>query len=452
MILWLLIALMTAVAALAVLWPLVRRSAKLSSGNDLAVYRDQLDEIARDRAAGLIGEPESAAAQVEVSRRLLAAADAESAVPAVAAAPTWHRRLVAIAALVLLPAGALGLYLVVGSPSLPGEPLAERTAQAQNIQRLVAEVDQHLATNPDDLRGWELIAPVYLRLGRYDDAVKARRNVLRLAGTSAERFVDLGQALVGASNGVVTAEAKSAFEQAVALDAGNVGARYFLGLAAEQDGRPNDAASIWRAMLSTAPPGAPWAEFVRSELARVGEGPGADNQVAGNPLGVSDEQMTMIRGMVQRLSDRLEQDGSDSAGWQQLVRSYVMLGERDKARAAAADARRALAGDPDKLRQFNEQAKGLGIEEAAADQAAGSDALSDQQMAMIRGMVARLANELHQDGSDPGRWLQLVRSYMVLGERDKARAAAADARQALASEPDKLRQVNDQVKGWGIED
>jgi cytochrome c-type biogenesis protein CcmH len=67
-------------------------------------------------------------------------------------------------------------------------------------------------------------------------------------------------------------------------------------------------------------------------------------------------------------------------------------------------------------------------------------------------MVARLANELHQDGSDPGRWLQLVRSYMVLGERDKARAAAADARQALASEPDKLRQVNDQVKGWGIED
>ena len=62
---------------------------------------------------------------------------------------------------------------------------------------------------------------------------------------------------------------------------------------------------------------------------------------------------------------------------------------------------------------------------------------------MIRGMVARLADRLKQDGNDVEGWLRLLRAYMVLGERDKAQAAAGDARKALASDPDKLRQIDD---------
>ncbi len=76
MTLWLVFALMTAAAIFAVLWPLGRAGRERRAGSDLAVYRDQLDEIARDRAAGLIGEAEAEAARVEVSRRLIAAADA----------------------------------------------------------------------------------------------------------------------------------------------------------------------------------------------------------------------------------------------------------------------------------------------------------------------------------------------------------------------------------------
>src|SRR5438128_6010066 len=136
MTLWLVIALMTAAAILAVLWPLSRRAA-LASGSDVEVYRDQLDEIERDRAAGRISEGEAEAARVEVSRRLLAAADVPSAAPRTVAA--WRRRAVALAALLLLPLGAASLYLALGSPGLPGQPQAARR-DAPPEQRSVAEL------------------------------------------------------------------------------------------------------------------------------------------------------------------------------------------------------------------------------------------------------------------------------------------------------------------------
>lgn len=377
MTLWFALALMTAAAILAVLWPLARRGRELRAGSDVAVYRDQLEEIERDRAAGLIEDSEAAGAKVEVSRRLLAAADAQAQPAGNAAAAAWRRRTVAVAALVVLPLGAAALYLALGSPLQPDQPLAPRLAATranQSLDSLIAQVESHLERQPDDGRGWEVIAPVYVRLGRFDDAVKARRHALRLNGDSAEREAALGEALVFAANGVVTAEAKATFEKAAALDATHVQARYFLGLAAEQDGNRAAAAAAWRALLASAPADAPWAEFVRGALARVegtapastgggasGAGP-SEEQIAASS-GLAPEQRTaMIQGMVERLAERLNRDGSDVEGWLRLVRSYMVLGQPDKARAAAADARRALAGDPSKLQRLDDLVKGLGLE------------------------------------------------------------------------------------------
>ena len=374
MTLWFGVALMTAAAVWAVLWPLARRGRDLRSGSDVAVYRDQLAEIQRDRAAGLIGENEAVGAQVEISRRLIAAADAPAVAPADAASATWRRRAVAVAALTLLPLGAATLYLALGSPSLPDQPLAARVAGARgnpSIDTLIAQVEDHLSGHPEDGRGWEVIAPVYLRLGRFDDAVKARRNALKLNGATAERESALGEALVFAANGVVTAEAKAAFEQAIALDANGVQARYFLGLAAEQDGDRTQAAATWRALIAAAPPDAPWLDLLRSALARVERGAGgvaaggsstdASDDQAAVQLG-PDQRKAMIEGMVNRLSERLHHDGADVDGWLRLVRSYMVLGEPDKARAAVADARRALAGDAVKLRRLDDLLRGLGLE------------------------------------------------------------------------------------------
>jgi cytochrome c-type biogenesis protein CcmH len=362
MTLWFVFALMTAAAIFAVLWPLARRHDRFRSGSDLAVYRDQLEEIERDRAGGRIGEAEAEAARTEVARRLLAAADAESLAGNIAPAEsmTWRRRAVALTALIVLPLGAAAVYLALGAPSLPDQPLAARTAPEQSIEKLVAQIETHLAAHPQDGRGWEVVAPVYLRLGRAADAVKARRNALSINGETADRQADLGEALVAAANGVVSAEAKGAFERAAVLDPGQIKARYFLGMAAEQDGRRDEAAEIWRALLAGAPADAEWAGFVRQELARL-DGPSEDEIAAASNLS-AEQRNAMVRGMVDRLAERLNRDGSDVDGWLRLMRSYMVLGERQKAVAAAGEARRALAGEPDKLRRIDELVKGLGLQ------------------------------------------------------------------------------------------
>ena len=410
MTLGLILALMTAAAVFAVIWPLARHAGAARSGSDIAVYRDQLDEVERDLTAGLIGKTEAQAARVEISRRLLAAAAATAATDAAQATPpaadatsaAWRRRAAAVASLLALPIVAGGLYLRLGSPELASEPAWAQSNVAsaqQSVESLIAQAEEHLKRNPEDGRGWEVLAPVYMRLGRYSDSVTAWRNALRLLGESAEREANLGEALTAEANGVVTADAKAAFVQAVTLDETLVSARYYLGLAAEQDGQREKAATIWRDLIAQAPAGAPWVGDVRNALARVeartapaswwqvSDVRNALGRVESTPIPTPppppppdptaaqmaaaanqppEQQDAMIQGMVDRLAARLKQDGSDVDGWVRLVRSYNVLGQPEKARAAAADARQALAGDPGKLQQFNAALKEFEAGNAAA--------------------------------------------------------------------------------------
>jgi cytochrome c-type biogenesis protein CcmH len=366
MTLWFVFALMTAAAIFAVLWPLGQRTGTRSDASETVVYRDQLSEIDRDLAAGLIASPEAEAARVEISRRLLAAADHQRAPPT--ASSLRLRRTAAAIALIGLPVLAVAFYLPLGSPNLGDFPLAERTRAPnanQPLDNLVAQVQSHLEKNPTDGRGWNVLAPVLSRLGRYDDAVPAFRNSITYNGESAARRSDLGEALTGAAGGVVTSEAKAEFERAVALDADDVKARYFLGLASEQDGHGDEAASIWRAMLEKAPPDAPWRPLVQAALVRVGgssmPAPSGDAVAAAKDMSEGD-RAAMIHGMVDRLASRLKQNGDDVEGWLRLVRAYMVMGERDKAKSAQIDAREAVANDAERLRQLNEGLKNLGLD------------------------------------------------------------------------------------------
>ena len=386
MILWPILTLMTLGAVIAVWWPLARRQGSVRSGSDIAVYRDQLDEIDRDQAASLIGNVEAEAARVEVSRRLIAAAEtakARSVAPAAGAAG-WYRRATLAAAIVLLPVGAGAVYLSLGSPGLvsvstnaatDGQPLPA------GIEHTVAEVETYMESNPRNGRGWELLAPVYLRLGRFDDAVRARRNALEIFGPDAAHLGDLGEAMVMASGGLVTAEAKSLFERANAADPEDVMAQYYLGLSAKQDGRRDEAEKRWRALVSRAGEGAEWLPLVKDALARIDEkgppavvaapasgaakvapkGPSAREVAAAAQLAPA-ERNGMIEGMVARLARKMAENGSDVEGWLRLIKAYSVLGERDKALAAAANARSALAGNSDNLRRIGELAKELGLE------------------------------------------------------------------------------------------
>jgi cytochrome c-type biogenesis protein CcmH len=279
-----------------------------------------------------------------------------------------HRRAAAALSLVGLPLIALAIYLPLGSPRLGDFPLSARARTpdaGQPVENLVAQVEQHLEKNPTDGRGWTVLAPVLAQLGRYDDAVRAYRNSITYEGESAERRADLGEVLTAAAGGVITADAKLEFERARALDADEVKANYFLGLAAEQDGRNTEAASIWRAMLAAGPADAPWRPLVEAALTRVGAPPApalADSTIAAAKDMSETDRTAMIRGMVERLATRLKQNGDDVDGWLRLVRAYLVMGDRAKAKDALIDARQAVANDAERLRHLNEGLKNLGFD------------------------------------------------------------------------------------------
>jgi cytochrome c-type biogenesis protein CcmH len=395
MMLWVILALMTIAALGAVVWPLLRSRGMAAAGSDLAVYRDQLEEIERDRSEHRIEPDEADAARVEVSRRLLAAANAVNATPESAGA-SGRRRLAAVAAVgVMIPLIAVALYGVLGSPELPGQPLASRAPNTEEalerspIGQLLARVEAHLAENPNDGRGWEVVAPVYMKLERYDDAAKARRQAILLLGETPARDVDLGEAITAAANGVISDEAKAAFDRAIKLDAENYKAQFYLGLAAEQDGNMEEASRIWRGLIVKAPADAPWLVVVYQALERVDPqaaaaltaasnatvpnvmvpkavapkaepGPRPDDVAAAGEM-TEAQRSQMIRGMVDRLASRLHENGSDLDGWLRLLRAYKVLGENAKAKQAIAEARAALANEPDKLRNLDAAIKDLDI-------------------------------------------------------------------------------------------
>jgi cytochrome c-type biogenesis protein CcmH len=353
MALWVIFAFLTAIATIAVLRPFWRiQGGPPSTTNDIAVYKQQLREIEDEAARGLLGQAEAEAARIEMSRRILAAAaDAESRPPSIARQAIYAPYILAA----LLPAIALSLYVAYGSPQLPAFPLASRTPDNQSIPVLVARVEERLERHPDDGKGWSVIAPVYMRLGRYADAAEAFRNASRLLGESAERAANLGEALALANGGTIDADAKQAFERALVLDANHPKSRFWLAVAQEQAGRPGDALASYRKLLEGQIPEAV-AQVVRERVALLEGAPVS----AGTP-GAGGVDAAQVNQMVSGLAEQLKKDGTDLKGWLMLVRAYMVLGRKDDAMSALNEARGQFAGNDDALGEINALAKSLGL-------------------------------------------------------------------------------------------
>ncbi len=368
MVLWSLFAIMTLAASVAVLWPLIWTFASQVGSSEAAVYKDQLSEIDRDVASGLMGLPEVEATRVEIGRRLLAAADGGSDLLSQADSNQRRVSVVLATVLVAMPLAAAALYSSLGSPWLGDFPMASRSravGATQTRDNLSAQVQEYLAANPTVGDGSTVSAPELMMRGRYSEAVRAYRASIDVSGDSADRRSGLGEALARAAGGAVTAEARAEFERAVAQNNDEPKAGYFLGLAAEQDGRTTDAASIWRGMLAKAAADAPWRPLLQSSLARVSGtvAPAlSSDQMAGARDMSEDQRSTMVRGMVDRLATRLKQNGDDVEGWVRLVQAYLVLGERDRAANARSEARQAVAGDAKRLHQLNDGLRPLGFD------------------------------------------------------------------------------------------
>ena len=381
MLFWVLCAVLTATVLYVVTRPLSVPARKSGAGDrdaaaDLAVYRDQLKELEADRARGLLSGAEAEAARVEISRRLLARAEAGGTVPASDLQPRDARaaRMAFGLAAIMLPALSLALYLAYGSPGLPGQPYAARAAapvERATVDRLVAQVEARLQAHPEDGQGWDVIAPVYLRQGRFSEAAQAYQRAIRLLGETPRRLAGLGEATVFAKNGIVTEEARRTFEKLAGLEPVRPEPRFWLALAREQDGDLAGALEGYRKLVADAPPDANWRATVEERIMRLVErlsgtaqpveaGPGAEDVAAAEKLAPA-ERTAMIEQMVDGLAQRLETDSQDLAGWQRLMRAYTVLGHHDKAADALTKARKVFAGDGVSLAALDDLARSLGL-------------------------------------------------------------------------------------------
>lgn len=347
---WIVFATMTGAAVLAFLWPLAaKRNAASRLEIETNLYQAELADIDRDVKRGLMTEPDAEAAKAEAARRLLAATAVEPA----QAGPRGVKY-ASLAVILIVPVLTVGLYLRLGAPDYADMPLQARLqAQPANMDMAaaLARIEGHLAQEPDDARGWEIMAQVYTRLERPGDAAKAYRNLIRLQGASPDLLMALGQSLVFADQGRVNEEALAAFEKALAAQPTRLEPRFYLALAAEQQGDRARALEGYARILADAPADAPFVSMVQERIARLGgEAPAASAPVAPSPGAAiaampPAERETAIRGMVEGLATRLAANGGSLEEWSRLVRAYTVLREPEKARLALAEARKALGAE-----------------------------------------------------------------------------------------------------------
>lgn len=339
---WIAAAFLTFGACLAIILPAMRaRAAAPAAAHDIAVYRDQLAEVSRDAARGLIGASEAEEAKAEIGRRILRSGGADSAETAPRPVPRLSRALTA-AAILAVPLVSWGMYSLLGSPSLPSQPLTARVSTdpaESSVEDLVARAEAHLAANPDDGRGWDVLAPIYVRLDRGSDAVAAYRNAIRLEGASAAREAGLGEALATEARRV-TPEAKAAFQRALALEPGQPKAAFYMASALAQDGLFVEAAAAWRALLPSLAADSPWRKPTEQAIAEAEQragtaapGPTASDVAAAQDM-TPEDRLAMVQGMVAQLDAKLRENPKDAEGWRRLVRSYMVLGQEPLARDA----------------------------------------------------------------------------------------------------------------------
>jgi cytochrome c-type biogenesis protein CcmH len=363
--------LLLAVAVACLIWPFWTGGEVADrTAYDISVYKDQLSEVDRDLARGLILPDQAEAARIEIRRRMLRATGTgrQEAAP-VRSGPRWQL----VAAASAVPVLALAAYLSLGRPNMPSQPFAARPApqQAQadqaDIAQMVSSLEERLAREPGDLNGWLLLGRSRAVLGQMDRAVEAYRRARELAPDDDRARVGMADAITAAAGGVVTPDAKALFEQSLAAagseQAADPGVVFYLGLADAQAGELKAAIDRWNRLLARAPADASWRdqliESIRMAAAQAGtEPPPLPEAAPAPPSGPSatdvqamaalspEERNERIRGMVEGLDARLQDDPNDLDGWLRLGRARMVLGEKDKAAAAFEQASRLRPNDP----------------------------------------------------------------------------------------------------------
>ncbi|WP_145139012.1 c-type cytochrome biogenesis protein CcmI [Roseomonas gilardii] len=229
---------------------------------DLALYQAQRAELDGQLAEGRLDQGSHATAVLELQRRILAA-------PAEAVLRQGAGQPVLWAALFLIPALGLGLYLWHGQPGLPSATLAERTESNAREEALLgqlrARVESLDPANPATRQGWLLLGNAERSRGHLPEAAQAWQKALAarfdpdLAGDTAELLAELDR----------PAEATALLQRALAERPADVRLRYLLGAIAIRQGEVAQGKAVWQALLDSAPPDAPWRAPLAEQLRRL---------------------------------------------------------------------------------------------------------------------------------------------------------------------------------------
>lgn len=466
-------AVLIGIAVVLLLWPLRRRAvaAEAEVEGELSIYRDQLDEIERDRGIGRIGEEEARAARLEVERRMLAAMDRARAAPR----RSPPLRIALVAAAVGAPALALFIYADLGRPGLPDQPIAARVpasvppGEAGEMAARAEALAERLKRDGGSFEDWWLLGQSLAFLERYAEAARA-------FGRAADANPDdprvrgvYGETLVRAAGGRVTPDAEMAFRAVLEARPDDPRARYYVGLAAAQTEHFDEALDIWQGLYRDSPADAPWLAAVRQGLVDMASVLGRDPaEIVPEPspgeLARSEalpDPTPPAAGDLDELRARLETAPRDFEGWLALARGLASRGDEAGARAAIARVKEVYAGAPFVQQQIAKAEAALGLGSAAADAGGGRGPSADdvraaqemspeEQKEMIAGMVGSLAARLEDEPQDLQGWLMLMRSYGVLGDAQAASDAYERARGHFAGDAGALAQLERQARVSGL--
>lgn len=401
---WVIAIVLACVAAGSLLLPMLRNAGPDSDtaedNPEIALYRDQLAEVERDLARGTLEQAEADRARTEIARRLLAADKA--GVAQATNGPITANRLATALSVIVVVAGSLGTYFVLGAPGYQDLPLAQRIAAGDEMRdtrisqaeaeaeapalapinapedylAMVAQLRDIVPQRPDDLQGWALLARHETALGNYADAARAQDRVVRLKGADAtvEDAVLLLDLLVAAAAGYVSPEAEAIALTIRARDDSNTAADYYLGLLYAQTDRPDIAFNLWRRVVEGGDPDSPHTEFARQQILNAAAmagveyelpdlpGPTADQVEAAQDMTDAD-RTAMIQGMVEGLAERLATDGGNSTEWARLINALGVLGETERAAAIWGEAQQVFAASPGDLDIIRNAARTAGITE-----------------------------------------------------------------------------------------
>ena len=388
--LWMILTLMTVLAAVGLAVPLIRRrDAQRAARNDtLTVLKDQLGELEVQAATGAIAESEAEALKGDLKRRLLA----EGRTPIAVAKPLNERALLplALGVVAIVTLGATGLYLKIGRPDVSSAAAIGKSSAAAeagdhpqgDVGSMIAMLETRLQQEPGNADGWRMLGWSYLQTGRNGEAAEAFGRAAAIEPSNADYLSAQGEATVLAAEGSVTPAAEGLFRKTLSLNPQDPRARYFLAVAKDQRGDHAGAMNDWIGLLKDAPPDAPWAAEIREFVERIakerkidlaGRLPPATALASAPAPGPTAEQMAdaakmsagdrnaMIEGMVAKLAAELKQNPDDRAGWERLMRSRMVLGQTTQAQAAYRDATRAFARSPSDQAALRQTAASLGI-------------------------------------------------------------------------------------------